>query len=69
MAEQPLQGQGGDGWPGPDDAGDDTIEGQVLTFPRPAAPPAAAPRMAGPGQRGELRRIIPEHLATLAGIR
>ena len=46
--------------PGPDD---DVTEGQVLPFPRPAGQPAPAPRKAAPGQRGELRNIIPEHLA------
>ncbi len=55
-----------DAGPGPDD---DATEGQVVPFPRPAAEPAPAPRKASPGQRGELRRIIPEHLSTLAGIR
>jgi S-DNA-T family DNA segregation ATPase FtsK/SpoIIIE len=72
MAEQPF-----DHLPDPDDdvddlAGDDdAIEGQVLPFPRPAGQPAPAPapRKAVPGQRGELRPIIPEHLSTAAGIR
>ena len=66
MAEQPFRGQPGENWPQQDD---DAIEGQVLTFPRPAEPPAPSPRKSGPGQRGELRRIIPEHLASVAGIR
>src|SRR5271154_2810367 len=70
MAEQPLEGQADyepdatENAPVPDDA----IEGTVVPFPRPAAQPGPAPRKAGPGQRGELRRIIPEHLATVAGI-
>ena len=56
--------------PDPDpDPGDDVIEGEVVPFPGPAAQPAPAPRKGGPGQRGELRRIIPEHLTTVAGIR
>jgi len=56
-----------DAGPGPDDA--DVTEGQVLPFPRTAGQPAPAPRKSGPGQRGELRKIIPEHLSTVAGIR
>jgi S-DNA-T family DNA segregation ATPase FtsK/SpoIIIE len=48
---------------------DDVAEGQVVPFPRPAAQPAPAPRKAVPGQRGELRPIIPQHLASVAGIR
>ena len=71
MAEWPS-GQDGDGWPEPD-APDgeeiEEIEGTVVPFPRPAGQPAPAPRKTGPGQRGELRRIIPEHLTTVAGIR
>ena len=37
--------------------------------PVPAPGRAAAPRKVGPGQPGEVRRIIPEHLRTVAGIR
>ena len=54
-----------------DDAGDagEVLEGQVLPFPLPAGQPAPAPRKSGPGQRGEVRDVIPAHLRTLAGIR
>jgi DNA segregation ATPase FtsK/SpoIIIE, S-DNA-T family len=46
---------------------DDVLDGEVIAFPRPAAP--ASSRRPAPGQPGELRRIIPEHLSTWAGIR
>jgi S-DNA-T family DNA segregation ATPase FtsK/SpoIIIE len=55
--------------PGDDDADDVVLEGEVVPFPRPAGQPAPAPRKSGPGQRGEVRDVIPEHLRTLAGIR
>jgi len=69
MAEWPFEGQDGGGWPEPDATEDDAIEGTVVPFPRPAGQPAPAPRKGGPGQRGEVRDVIPEHLRTLAGIR
>jgi S-DNA-T family DNA segregation ATPase FtsK/SpoIIIE len=67
MAEWPLEGQPDDDLllPEPDEA----AEGTVLPFPRPAAQPAPAPRRSAPGQRGELRDIIPEHLRSAAGVR
>src|SRR5580658_9735298 len=67
MAEQPFEGQDSDSWADPDAPDDEALDGTVVSFPRPAGQPA--PRKAGPGQRGELRRIIPEHLSTVAGIR
>src|SRR5215467_11247864 len=48
---------------------DEAAEGRVVPFPRPAAQPAPAARRSGPGLRGEVRDVIPEHLRTLAGIR
>lgn len=65
MAEWPLGDQDAD-LP-PDD--DDAIEGEVVQFPRQAPAPEPPPRKAAPGQRGEVRDIVPEHLRTLAGIR
>jgi hypothetical protein len=47
--------------------GDEVLEGEIIAFPRPASP--APQRRTSPGQPGELRRIIPEHLSTWAGIR
>jgi DNA segregation ATPase FtsK/SpoIIIE, S-DNA-T family len=54
--------------PGDDDV-DEVLEGEVVPFPRPAGQPVPAPRKSGPGQRGEVRDVIPAHLRTLAGIR
>src|SRR6266851_4716688 len=56
----------------PDDTGnppedtDDVLEGEVIAFPGAATP---AGRRAVPGQPGEMRRIIPQHLKSRAGIR
>ena len=69
MAEWPFEDQTDGGWPEPGAPDGEEIEGTVVPFPRPPGQPAPAPRKAGPGQRGELRRIIPEHLSTVAGIR
>jgi S-DNA-T family DNA segregation ATPase FtsK/SpoIIIE len=52
---------------GSPETGDDVLEGEVIAFPRPAAP--AAPRRPAAGQPGEPRPIIPGHLRTWAGIR
>ena len=57
-------------WDVPDpDPGAEVVEGEVLPFPRPGRPARGRAAQGGPGQRGELRRIIPEHLTTVAGIR
>ena len=52
---------------------DDAIEGTIVPFPGKAAPapvPApVSPRPPGRGQPGELRKIIPDHLTSWAGIR
>ena len=66
MAEWPFEGDAGDGWAEPGVPADDAVEGTVVPFPGKPAPPPQ-PRRA-PGQRGELRDIIPEHLRTRAGI-
>ena len=66
MAEWPFESQDGDDWPKPDAPDDDAVEGTVLPFPGKPAPPPQ-PRRA-PGQHGELRPVIPEHLRTRAGI-
>ncbi|MGH3299150.1 MAG: cell division protein FtsK [Trebonia sp.] len=50
---------------GPDEG--EALEGEVIAFP--GTPVPAVPRRPAPGQPGELRRIIPEHLATWAGVR
>lgn len=63
MAEWPLEDQHDDDLPD-----DEAIEGEVVQFPR-QAPAQPQPRKAAPGQRGEVRDIIPGHLRTLAGIR
>jgi DNA segregation ATPase FtsK/SpoIIIE, S-DNA-T family len=70
MAEWPLDGlPAGDG-----DEHDETalapvepIEETVVQFP--GTPPARPQPRRAPGQRGEVRDVIPEHLRTLAGIR
>ncbi|SRR6266568_991935 len=67
MAEWQPEGQPDDELlPGEED---DAIEGTVVPFPRPPGQPAPAARRAAPGQRGEVRDVIPAHLRTLAGIR
>jgi DNA segregation ATPase FtsK/SpoIIIE, S-DNA-T family len=48
--------------------GEEVLEGEIIAFPRPAGP-AAPQRRPAPGAPRELRRIIPEHLSTWAGIR
>ncbi len=68
MAEWPLEGQPPDDGEHDPPGADDAIEGTVVPFPRPAGQPAPAPRKTGPGQRGELRPVVPEHLRTRAGI-
>lgn len=53
------------------DAEDDAVEGTIVPFPaRPATSPVPAPPSRPPaaGVPGELRKIIPEHLLTWAGI-
>ncbi len=52
----------------PPETGDDAADGEVIAFPGPTAPAAPAARRVA-GQPGELRRIIPAHLRTRAGIR
>jgi len=48
---------------------DDAIEGTVVQFPgHPVPAPAPQPRRT-PGQPGELRKIIPDHLASWTAIR
>ncbi|HEY2287181.1 MAG TPA: hypothetical protein VGH88_15705, partial [Streptosporangiaceae bacterium] len=67
MSTDPI-GPGPAGDPPDDDlpgtTGDDVLEGEVINFPRPAAP-----RRPAAGQPGEPRPIIPEHLRTWTGIR
>ena len=64
MAEWPF-GQDDEGWLEPNAPDGEEIEGTVVPFPGKPAPPQ--PRRA-PGQHGELRPVIPEHLRTRAGI-
>ena len=66
MAEWPFESQDGDDWPEPDAPDDDAVEGTVVQFPGKPAPPPQPQR--APGQHGELRPVIPEHLRTRAGI-
>lgn len=57
---------------GTPETGPDVLDGEVIAFPggtTPATPTAPATSRRGPGQPGELRQIIPEHLRTRAGIR
>jgi S-DNA-T family DNA segregation ATPase FtsK/SpoIIIE len=67
MSTDPI-GPGPAGEPPDDDlpatTSDDVLEGEVIDFPRPAAP-----RRPAAGQPGEMRPIVPEHLRTLAGVR
>jgi S-DNA-T family DNA segregation ATPase FtsK/SpoIIIE len=65
---EPL-GPGGepDDTAAPPEHTDDVLEGEVIAFP--AAATAMAGRRPAAGQPGEMRRIIPEHLKTWAGIR
>src|SRR6266705_3245027 len=69
MAEWQLEGRPDDDLLPETGDDDDAVEGTVVPFPRPSGQPAPAARKAAPGQRGEVRDVIPEHLRTLAGIR
>ena len=69
MSSEPIgPDREGPGEPPQEGTGEDVLEGEVIAFPR-ATVPAEPPRRRAPGQPGELRRIIPEHLTTRAGIR
>ncbi len=66
MSTEPAETGPDPGGPGnPAEADGDVLEGHVITFPGTTA----ARRRPATGQPGELRRIIPGHLTTWAGVR